>query len=62
MRPFWNALGVILIAMGGVFFVQGIGLLGGSVMSGQTLWAVIGAAAILLGAGVLLYFNRPQNP
>ena len=45
-------VGVLLIAMGGLWFLQGIGVVGGSVMTGVTLWAIVGPVVAL--AGVLL--------
>lgn len=42
-------LGVVLIGVGVVWLLQGIGVLPGSFMSGQQLWAIIGAVAIVLG-------------
>ena len=45
-------LGVLLIAMGGLWFLQGIGVVAGSVMTGVTLWAIIGPVVAV--AGVLL--------
>ena len=35
-------VGVLLIAMGGLWFLQGIGVVGGSAMTGVTLWAIVG--------------------
>jgi hypothetical protein len=43
-------IGVLLVLVGGVWFLQGINLLGGSFMSGAILWAVIGAPMVLVGA------------
>jgi hypothetical protein len=42
-------LGVVLCAIGVVWFGQGIGLIGGSFMTGEAVWAVIGAVAIVVG-------------
>jgi hypothetical protein len=41
--------GFILILAGVVFTLQGVGVLGGSVMSGITFWAVAGPAIALAG-------------
>jgi uncharacterized membrane protein HdeD (DUF308 family) len=41
---------VLLVLVGAVWFAQGIDLLGGSFMSGEILWAVIGAPMIFVGA------------
>ncbi len=43
---------VALAAVGLVWLAQGIGLIGGSVMSDEPIWAVIGAAMVV-GAAVL---------
>ena len=47
----------VLFALGGVFLVvgliwlgQGVGLIGGSFMTGHAVWAVIGGATSLVGA------------
>lgn len=42
-------LGVLLIAVGAVWTLQGLGYLPGSVMSGVTLWAVVGPIVALIG-------------
>jgi len=55
------ALGAVLIIFGGVWFLQGIDVLGGSGMSGKTLWAVVGPIVALVGAGLLLTgLRRPR--
>jgi hypothetical protein len=41
--------GCILMLAGVVFTLQGVGVLGGSVMSGITFWAVAGPAIALAG-------------
>jgi len=48
------AVGAILILVGAVWFLQGIDVLGGSGMSGETLWAVIGPIVALVGIGALM--------
>jgi hypothetical protein len=53
--------GVVLILFGGVWFLQGIDVLGGSGMSGEATWAVIGAIVVLLGiVGVVLGLRRSR--
>ncbi len=61
MKLFWNIVGVVLIVVGGLWFMQGIDILGGSVMSGHLQWAIFGGLGILVGAGLLLYVNRPET-
>jgi len=42
----------VLVVLGSVFALQGIGVLGGSAMAGDRMWAVIGP--ILVVVGILL--------
>jgi hypothetical protein len=41
--------GFVLALAGVVFTLQGVGILGGSVMSGITFWAVAGPVIVLAG-------------
>jgi len=45
--------GIVCLLIGLVWIGQGIGLLPGSFMTGQTQWAVIGLALAALGAWLL---------
>jgi len=42
-------LGVVAIVAGVTFALQGFGVLGGSVMSGSSLWAALGPLIALAG-------------
>lgn len=42
-------LGAVLVVAGVVFTLQGVGTLGGSAMSGKTMWAVIGPIIAVVG-------------
>ena len=53
MKIVGTVLGVLLVLAGFVWFLQGIGVLPGSFMSGQTRWAVYGCVAMVIGATVL---------
>ncbi|GAA3558974.1 hypothetical protein GCM10022222_48200 [Amycolatopsis ultiminotia] len=44
------AFGAVLVLVGAVWVLQGAGVLGGSFMSGQKLWFLIGLVAFLVGA------------
>lgn len=46
-------VGILLLAIGFVWFFQGVGLLEDSIMTDQPIWAVVGAAMIACGIGVL---------
>lgn len=57
MKTLLITVGAILILMGTVWFLQGINVLPGSFMSGQTRWAVNGIIAIVVGV-VLVFASR----
>ena len=42
-------LGAVLVVVGAVFTFQGLGYLGGSAMTGVTLWAVVGPILAIVG-------------
>jgi hypothetical protein len=42
-------VGVVLILMGGLWALQGLGYVGGSVMSGAGQWIWIGLAVLIVG-------------
>ncbi len=51
-RPLLLGVGALLVIVGAVWFLQGIDVLGGSGMSGKTLWAVIGPIVAVVGVVV----------
>lgn len=44
------ALGGVLFVVGAVWFGQGVGVIGGSFMTGEAVWAVIGGVCMIVGA------------
>ena len=50
--------GALCVLVGCVWFLQGINVIPGSFMTGQTKWAVYGALLFLAGALLLLAANR----
>jgi uncharacterized membrane protein YhaH (DUF805 family) len=54
-------VGVILLVVGGVWIAQGSGALGGSFMSGEALWLVIGVIVALFGVALLLGTARDRK-
>lgn len=58
MRLVRFVAGAIVALAGIVWFLQGIGILPGSFMTGSLLWAVIGAVCILVGGGLLYWASR----
>lgn len=48
-RPALVIVGVVLVLVGIVWTLQGLGRLGGSMMSGVTVWAVVGPLVAVVG-------------
>ncbi|MCI4065365.1 hypothetical protein MRQ36_23480 [Micromonospora sp. R77] len=55
-------LGLLAVVTGAVWTVQGLGYAGGSVMTDQRVWAVLGALLVLIGLGALWYGMRARRP
>jgi hypothetical protein len=53
-RTFVVVLGLLMLAVGVVWTFQGLGVIGGSAMSGVEVWAVVGP--LVAGFGVALAF------
>jgi hypothetical protein len=49
MKRVLRVVSVILVTIGAVWFLQGINVLPGSFMTGQTRWAVIGGVTAAVG-------------
>lgn len=63
MKIALTIIGGLLILAGVVWFFQGIGVLGGSVMSGQSQWEYIGGLTAVVGIVlVALAFRRRGSP
>lgn len=58
MKIFLNIIAVLLILAGSVWFLQGINVLPGSLMSGQIQWAIYGGIAVMVGIGLVVFANR----
>ena len=49
-----RAIAIVLILVGLVWFFQGIGVIEGSFMTGEAVWAVIGVGCVIVGGAILL--------
>ena len=49
---------IVMLLVGLLWIGQGIGMLGGSAMSGQSIWALIGSV-MLVAAAVVAWTARP---
>ena len=58
MRIVLNVVGVLCLLMGCVWILQGINILPGSFMTGQTKWAIYGSILAIVGVGLLISANR----
>ena len=58
MKIALNVVGVLMVLMGAIWFLQGINVLPGSFMTGQIKWAVYGACLAVGGMLVLSRANR----
>jgi hypothetical protein len=54
------AIGVAFLAVGCVWVGQGVGWIGGSFMTGEAVWAVIGGGCVAIGVW-LLSTTRPRG-
>jgi uncharacterized membrane protein HdeD (DUF308 family) len=58
MRIVLNIVGVLCLLMGCIWILQGINILPGSFMTGQTKWALYGCLLAVVGIVVLISANR----
>lgn len=47
-------VGLIVAAFGAIFTLQGLGFIGGSAMTGSTLWAILGPIIVVAGIALAL--------
>jgi len=49
-----RAIALVLLVVGVIWFFQGVGVIEGSFMTGEAVWAVIGAVCVLAGLALLV--------
>ncbi len=54
-------IGVVLFAVGAVWTLQGLDVLGGSAMSGVTTWAIVGPVVVVIGVVLAIAGFRRQR-
>ncbi|HTT00080.1 MAG TPA: hypothetical protein VMI33_26055 [Streptosporangiaceae bacterium] len=62
MRSLLVGVGALVTIAGIVFTLQGLGYIGGSVMSGVTFWAVAGPLIALAGIALAAFGLRRRRP
>ena len=55
MRFVWIILGIVAVALGVVWTLQGLDIMGGSAMSGNSTWAIVGPIVAVIGLLLLLF-------
>jgi hypothetical protein len=53
-REWLIGLGALVTIAGVIFTLQGLGYIGGSAMTGVTLWAVVGPIAVVIGLAMAI--------
>ena len=56
-----RGIGSLLILVGAIWILQGMDVLGGSGMSGEAIWAVIGVVVVFGGVIVFITGSRSQG-
>lgn len=56
--------GLVAILLGGVWALQGAGVIGGSPMTGETLWLVVGSVLVVAGIALTAFgaLRRSRRP
>ena len=58
MKISLQIVGILLVVLGCIWFLQGVNVLPGSFMTGQVRWAVYGGIAVVVGIGLLFAARR----
>lgn len=61
MRYLWLAIGVVAVLAGLVWTLQGLSVLEGSPMSGDSTWAIVGPIVAVVGMLVVLFALRRRD-
>jgi len=54
-------IGVVAIAIGAVWTLQGLGYLAGSAMTDERIWAVVGPIVAVVGIGLIVFAMRARR-
>lgn len=61
MRYVWIVIGGLAVLAGVVWTLQGLGILGGSAMSGDSTWAIVGPIVAVVGMLAILVGLRRKD-
>jgi predicted anti-sigma-YlaC factor YlaD len=56
------AAGMVAVVLGALWTLQGMGVVAGSVMSGETVWTIIGPIVCLIGVVLIVIAMRARRP
>jgi hypothetical protein len=62
MRWTWLVIGALVLGVGALWTLQGIGVVEGSPMTGETIWAIIGPIVAIGGLALLAFGLRKPGP
>jgi uncharacterized membrane-anchored protein YitT (DUF2179 family) len=57
-RRAFSIVGAVIALFGLVWFLQGVGVLPGSVMSGSQFWEIAGGITFIIGLAIVAYCLR----
>jgi hypothetical protein len=61
MRYVWIVIGVLAALAGAVWTLQGLNIMGGSQMSGDSTWAIVGPIVFVVGVLLVLFGVRRRG-
>ena len=61
MRGLFVALGVVMVLVGALWTGQGLGWIGGSPMTDQSIWAILGPVVAGLGVALVIVAARRRE-
>jgi hypothetical protein len=56
------AVAVVLFLVGAVWIGQGLGVIGGSVMSGSSFWAIVGVVLVVVAVALVVASRGRAGP
>ena len=56
-----RTVGLLLVLVGAVWALQGVGVIGGSVMTGSATWLVIGLVLVVAGLALVARRRTPRG-
>ncbi len=60
MKSILMIFGILLIVAGVIWFFQGINIIQGSFMTGQSRWTIYGGIAVVVGIGLVVLTARKK--